>query len=81
MLWEPPNIMTKPIDRDRLSSLLQKYGRLRHRPVLVVDDDPDTRDLLQSTLQKDGWKVQVAENGRVALERITGGMATSACPA
>ncbi len=72
--------MTKPVDRDRLGNLLQKYSRLRHRPVLVVEDDPDTRHLLQSALQKDGWKVQVAENGRVALERITAGIASSVFP-
>jgi len=70
----------KPVDRDRLGLLLQKYSRLRHRPVLVVEDDPDTRQLLQSALQKDGWKVQVAENGRVALERIAGDMASAAFP-
>jgi signal transduction histidine kinase/DNA-binding response OmpR family regulator len=72
--------MTKPVDRHRLTTLLQKYARLRHRPVLVVDDDPDTRDLLRSTLKKDGWRVQVAENGRVALEHITGGIASSSWP-
>jgi signal transduction histidine kinase/DNA-binding response OmpR family regulator len=70
----------KPVDRDRLAPLLQKYSRLRHRPVLVVEDDADTRHLLQSALQKDGWKVQVAENGRVALERITQGLASSHLP-
>jgi signal transduction histidine kinase/CheY-like chemotaxis protein len=70
----------KPIDRDRLAPLLQKYSRLRNRPVLVVEDDADTRHLLQAALQKDGWRVQVAENGRVALERITGGLASSDLP-
>jgi CheY-like chemotaxis protein len=72
--------MTKPVDRDRLGALLRKYGRLRHRPVLVVEDDPDTRHLLQGALQKEGWNMQVAENGRVALERITGGLASSSFP-
>lgn len=72
--------ITKPLDRDRLGILLQKYARLRHSPVLVVEDDPDTRQLLGNALQKAGWKVQVAENGRVALERITGGIASSVFP-
>ena len=36
--------------------------------MLVVEDDPDTRDMLKRTLEKDGWKVDEAENGRVALE-------------
>jgi len=72
--------ITKPVDRDRLGNLLRKYARLRHHPVLVVEDDPDTRHLLRSALEKDGWKVQVAENGRAALERITGGIAASIFP-
>jgi len=70
--------MMKPVDRDRLTTLVHKYGKMRHRHVLVVDDDPDTRDLLRSTLKKDGWRVQVAENGRVALEHVTG--ASSSLP-
>jgi DNA-binding response OmpR family regulator len=72
--------MTKPVDRDRLGALLGKYNRLRHRPVLLVEDDADTRQLLQNALQKDGWKVQVADNGRVALEWISGGTASFSFP-
>jgi signal transduction histidine kinase/DNA-binding response OmpR family regulator len=61
--------MTKPINRERLVSVLRKYGRLRDsRPVLIVEDDADTRQILRSTLEKDGWKVETAENGRVAME-------------
>jgi signal transduction histidine kinase/DNA-binding response OmpR family regulator len=72
--------MTKPVDRDRLGTLLGKYNRLRHRPVLLVEDDADTCQLLQNALQKDGWKVQVADNGRVALEWISGGTASFSFP-
>ncbi|MGA3185982.1 MAG: response regulator [Bryobacteraceae bacterium] len=63
--------MTKPINRERLISVIRKYSRLRdHRNVLIVEDDPDTRDIIKSTLEKDGWKVETAENGKIALERI-----------
>ena len=62
--------MTKPINRERLVSIIRKYSRLREgHSVLVVEDDPDTRDIIKSTLEKDGWNVETAENGRVALER------------
>ena len=37
--------------------------------VLVVDDDPKTRDMLRRTLQKEGWTVAEAANGREALGR------------
>jgi signal transduction histidine kinase/DNA-binding response OmpR family regulator len=62
--------LMKPIDRERLAAVLRKYSRLSHDPILVVDDDPSTRDLLRSVLTKDGWSVQTAENGRIALERV-----------
>ena len=62
--------LMKPIDRERLASVLRKYSRLSHDPILVVEDDPSTRDLLRSVLTKDGWTVQTAENGRVALDRV-----------
>jgi signal transduction histidine kinase/DNA-binding response OmpR family regulator len=67
--------MTKPINRERLISVLRKYGRLRDsRPVLIVEDDADTRQILKSTLEKDGWKVETAENGRVAMEAAERGL-------
>ncbi len=62
--------LMKPVDRERMAAVLRKYGRLSNNPILVVEDDPDTRDLLRSILAKDGWSVQTAENGRVALDRV-----------
>jgi hypothetical protein len=61
--------MMKPINRERLIAVIRKYGSRRdHSQVLVVEDDPDTRHILKSTLEKDGWRVQTAANGRIALE-------------
>jgi PAS domain S-box-containing protein len=63
--------LTKPIDRHRLLSVLQKYecDRAAH-PILVVDDDPENRNLLRQMLQREGWQVIEAENGRVAMEQV-----------
>lgn len=36
--------------------------------VLVVDDDKNTRKLLQAVLENDGYEVLTAENGEAALE-------------
>ena len=50
--------LTKPIDWSRLAGILQKY-RCAHPPctVLVIEDDADTRDMLQRLLDKEGWVV------------------------
>jgi len=63
--------LTKPIDWKRLTAVLQKYGEQSGtRRVLVVEDDASVRELLQRNLEKEGWSVALAENGRVALDRI-----------
>ncbi len=61
----------KPIEWKRLASILQKYGCTHPPcPVLIVEDDAEMRELLRRRLEKEGWAVAVAENGRVALERM-----------
>jgi CheY-like chemotaxis protein len=63
--------LTKPIDRNRLSAILDKYRCDRLRcPVLLVEDEPATREMMRRMLEKEGWIVDEAENGRVALERM-----------
>jgi len=63
--------VTKPIDRDRLATLVRKYRRdVGTGAVLVVEDELGMRNLLRRVLEKDGWAIDEAENGRVALERV-----------
>jgi PAS domain S-box-containing protein len=63
--------LTKPIDRDRLVGVLEKYRRDQSSgTVLVVEDDPATRQMLRRVLERERWTVAVAENGRVGLERV-----------
>jgi CheY-like chemotaxis protein len=63
--------LSKPIDWKRLTSVLQRYRELSGTArILVVEDDASVRELLQRNLKKDQWTVALAENGRVALERI-----------
>ena len=62
--------LTKPIDWGRLGSVLGNYHSARSGDVLVVEDEPDLRSLLQRMLVKQGYQVRDAENGRVALERV-----------
>jgi len=43
------------------------------KTVLVVDDDPTQRRLIQAVLDREGYEVVHAENGRQALERLQHG--------
>jgi PAS domain S-box-containing protein len=60
---------TKPVDRQRLSQILEKHTHSSAPlPILVVDDDPVSRGLARNILEREGWTVVEAENGRVAME-------------
>jgi CheY-like chemotaxis protein len=63
--------LTKPIDRDRLLTVLARYRTAGVEPtVLVVEDDAPTRELLRRLLEKEGWRVDQATNGREALAAV-----------
>ena len=47
------------------------------RNVLVVEDDPDTREMVGRFLEMEGFGVRTAANGRQALDVLRGG--ASAC--
>jgi CheY-like chemotaxis protein len=56
------------VDRERLLALLKRFRAAPDsRPVLVVEDDPATREMLTRVLAQAGWPVCAAENGRLAL--------------
>ena len=65
--------LTKPVDRERLVTALRKFrggAATTSRPVLVVEDDPAAREVIRRTLERDGWLVWEAENGRAALKLL-----------
>jgi CheY-like chemotaxis protein len=63
--------LTKPIDHDRLLRTLEAYRQIPRRgPVLIVEDDAAARERLRHMLEREGWSVSEADNGRVALQRI-----------
>ncbi len=63
--------LSKPVDRNQLSRVLGRYRCLVPPcPVLLVEDDAITRQMMKSMLEKEGWVVQEAENGQVALDRV-----------
>ena len=66
--------MVKPVDRERLALVLREIVGSGSRRVLVVDDDDLVRRGISQALEKEGWKVSEAGNGRVGLERLAGAL-------
>lgn len=65
------DFLSKPIVWDNLHQMLEKYKVVsKSKHILVVDDDSSTRTILRKMLIKDGWRVDEAENGKVAIERM-----------
>jgi signal transduction histidine kinase/DNA-binding response OmpR family regulator len=62
--------LTKPIDRERLVALLVRYRGNAANVVLVVEDDPASREMLRRLLESSGWIVHEAENGGQGLEQL-----------
>jgi GAF domain-containing protein/CheY-like chemotaxis protein/HAMP domain-containing protein len=60
------DVLTKPVDRARLTALIHRLVR-RDGPVLVVEDDADTREMMRHTIEKLSLSVAEADNGRRAL--------------
>ena len=58
--------LTKPIQRERLLNTLKKY-RAASGTVLLVEDDPEMREMMRLVLKREGWEVQEARHGRQAL--------------
>ena len=43
------------------------------KKILVVDDDPNMRELLREELEEEGYEVEAAENGEEALKKFSSG--------
>ncbi len=60
--------LTKPVDRARLRTMLNRFAGSGTGPVLVIDDDPDSRNMARRAAEQMGLEVEEAENGAEALE-------------
>jgi DNA-binding response OmpR family regulator len=63
--------LTKPVDHQHLLTLLAQY-RCNNPPcsVLLIEDDPDTREIMRRQLEGAQWTVREAGHGEEALERV-----------
>ena len=65
------DFLSKPIAWKNLNIILSKYKtNSKNKHILVIDDDSTTRIILRKMLVKDGWRVDEAENGKVAIDQI-----------
>ena len=63
--------LTKPIDWNRLDTLLERLTEANTpAPILVVEDDSASSELVRRLLERDGWTVDVAANGEDALRQV-----------
>jgi CheY-like chemotaxis protein/nitrogen-specific signal transduction histidine kinase len=61
--------VVKPVSRERLVAVLKKHCPDKNRgPILVVEDDQASREMVSRVAQKEGWQTLQAENGKIALE-------------
>jgi signal transduction histidine kinase/CheY-like chemotaxis protein len=63
--------LVKPVDRERLLRALERLcGDRPSRRLLLVEDDEATRTVIRHALEREGWAITPAENGRIALARL-----------
>jgi signal transduction histidine kinase/DNA-binding response OmpR family regulator len=66
--------LTKPVELKSLVTVLKRFvpkGKQNGNfKILIVEDDKDTQELFQRTAERQGWKAQVASNGKIGLEKI-----------
>jgi CheY-like chemotaxis protein/nitrogen-specific signal transduction histidine kinase len=66
--------LVKPVDRMRLLSVLRRLcAAPAGRRVLVVDDDELDRQSIRSALERGGWTIVEAANGKAALTQLEAG--------
>ena len=59
----------KPVRWERFKAVMDRF-RVPEGGALVIDDDADTRARIRSLLERDGWAVTEAADGREGLERF-----------
>ncbi|UVI33219.1 PAS domain-containing hybrid sensor histidine kinase/response regulator [Paenibacillus spongiae] len=64
--------LTKPVERDRLIKVMEKYiVKREEQRILVIEDDATSTEFMTRLLQREGYSVAHAGNGRLALELLS----------
>jgi signal transduction histidine kinase/CheY-like chemotaxis protein/ligand-binding sensor domain-containing protein len=59
--------LTKPIDWQRLATVIRRNVHNGAHKLLIIEDDQPTREMLRRNLEKSGWAIMEATNGRKGL--------------
>ena len=62
-----------PETTNQHSTAAMFHGQKTEGRILIVDDEPDVRNVVRRTLQKAGYEVLEAEDGKQAVEEIRQG--------
>ena len=62
--------LVKPVDRAKLASTLRIICGQGGGQLLLIEDDEDARSVIAQSMEREGWSVAQAGNGRVGLERL-----------
>jgi len=62
--------ITKPVNGAKLASIVERYCGQPGGTILMVDDNAQDREVVRRILEKDGWTIREAENGRDALKQL-----------
>jgi DNA-binding response OmpR family regulator len=64
--------LIKPVDRNQLGAVLKKYrNESNQNRILLIEDDPEQRNLLRAVLEAKGFRVDEAENGKKGLDKLS----------
>ena len=61
--------VNKPVNWSRLAAVMDRL-KGAHGDILVVDDDPEVRARVRHTLERSGWTVRDAADGKEALQSV-----------
>lgn len=67
--------LVKPVERKQLIKVLTRYARkILDHPVMLVEDDELTREMMTRTIERQGWQVRCASDGVEGLALLEDGL-------
>ena len=64
------DFLVKPVKTQRLSAVLHRHCRNQSAHILIVDDDPDARDIMRRTLEAHGHRISLAVDGQQGIDSL-----------